>query len=340
MKKKNKKKILWILSIMAILTFCGTGYKINSNKKILAENKKNQELQKEANNSIDKESLEADDKNQEQLKIEEDKKKQEELKIEEDKKKQEDQKLEEDKKKQEALKVEEEKKKQEEDKKQQEPNKQQITVANNTKQETVKEVSKGFKHNAFSGSNQVLMVTASSMTTSYGTAQAYERQGDGWNLVYTIPVRLGTNGMEYIASRRQSTNKTPAGIMNIISAFGVAGNPGTQYSYHNVQSNDYWDLNSGSPTYNRLIKNNPGGDYEELASYPNQYKYALVTDYNYNQGVDKGGAIFIHVNGKGSTGGCVSMSEGDLVNIMKWMKPGQNPKVLVIPKSDVSKYYY
>ena len=55
----------------------------------------------------------------------------------------------------------------------------------------------------------------------------------------------------------------------------------------------YWDLNSGSSTYNRLVYKNPGGDYEHLIDY-DTYNYMFTTDYNYDQIAGKGGAIFFH----------------------------------------------
>lgn len=137
----------------------------------------------------------------------------------------------------------------------------------------------------------------------------------------------------------QNFNKTPAGILNILSAFGWAGNPGSNYSYHLVSVNDYWDLNSGSPTYNRMISSNVGGDLEHLIDYKT-YKYALVTDWNYTQNPNKGGAIFIHVNGAGATESCISFFEGNMLSLMRWINPNKNPKVVVVPNSDLGNYFY
>jgi len=197
---------------------------------------------------------------------------------------------------------------------------------------------KGFKNPAFANSSQVFLVTASSTSTSYATGSTYEKVGGVWQKLSTFPIRLGSNGMSY--TRVQDSGKTPAGILNILSAFGVANNPGSNYSYHKVTTADYWDLRDGSPTYNRMVSGNPGGDAEHLADYPVQYKYALVTDFNYSQAAGRGGAIFIHVNGSGATGSCISMSEGNIIGFIRWVNPAKNPKVLVVPNSDLSNYFY
>lgn len=202
------------------------------------------------------------------------------------------------------------------------------------------EVKKGFKSPQLSNSSQIILVTTSSMSSSYANIKFYQKNGDDWNVKTETNGRVGTNGLAYISNRMQSTNKTPAGVLGILSAFGIADNPGCKYSYAKVTDDMYWDLNSGSSTYNRLIHNNPDGDFEHLASYPTQYKYALVTDYNVNQTANKGGGIFVHINGSGGTAGCVSMPEAQMRDLMTWVDPGQNPKILIIQSSDLSKYYY
>ena len=197
---------------------------------------------------------------------------------------------------------------------------------------------KGFKNPIFANSSQIFLVTANGTSTSYGTGSMYEKTNGEWKKLSEFAVRLGGNGMSY--TRVQNSNETPAGVLNIISAFGIAGNPGSNYAYHTVTGNDYWDLNSGTPTYNRLISRDVGGEFEHLIDFQTQYKYVLVTDWNYSQTPDRGGAIFIHVNGPGATGSCISLTEDNMLNLMKWITPSKNPKVLVVPNSDLGNYFY
>jgi L,D-peptidoglycan transpeptidase YkuD (ErfK/YbiS/YcfS/YnhG family) len=103
----------------------------------------------------------------------------------------------------------------------------------------------------------------------------------------------------------------------------------------------YWDLNSGSPSYNRLVYSDPGGEREQLIIYGTQYvtyKYSLITDYNYEQTAGKGGAIFIHCNGSGGTAGCVSMPYDYMKTLMMSVDPAKNPAVVITLKSDLAKY--
>lgn len=199
---------------------------------------------------------------------------------------------------------------------------------------------KGFKNAAFNNSSQVITVTNAWKGSKYATVNAYEKINGQWNLVYSnMSSIIGKNGMEYDSYRRQGTNTTPAGIYNIPLAFGWGGNPGTKMPFRIPDNNSYWNLNSGSSTYNRWIQWNPGGDYERLKT-ERLYKYALVLDYNWSQKAGKGGAIFIHLNPNYYTGGCVGLNEYNLVQVMRWLNPAKNPKVLICPEGDLSKYYY
>lgn len=199
---------------------------------------------------------------------------------------------------------------------------------------------KSFRNPKLENSSQVILVTTNNMSTSYCNINIYQKDNGKWNNIDTTTGRVGLNGLEYIDHRVQSTNTTPAGVMSIIGAFGVNDNPGTKMQYIKVKNDMYWDLNSNHSTYNRLVNYNPGGDYEHLKSYPRQYEYSLITDYNYNQVPNKGGAIFIHCLGRGATGGCISMSKEKIVEILKWIDPKKNPKILVIPQYDLNQYWY
>ncbi|WP_300350048.1 cell wall-binding protein [Clostridium sp.] len=200
---------------------------------------------------------------------------------------------------------------------------------------------KGFRNPKLEGSSQLIVATTNNMSSSYCNIEVYEKNSGGmWNEVDSTYGRVGKNGLAYIKDRVQSTDTTPAGVMDIIGSFGVYDNPGTKINYMKIEDDMYWDLNNGSKYYNRLVRYNPGGDYEHLLSYKRQYEYALITDYNYNQVPNKGGAIFVHCLGRGATGGCVSMPREEMLKTLKWIDPNKKPKILVIPKYDMSKYWY
>lgn len=77
-------------------------------------------------------------------------------------------------------------------------------------------------------------------------------------------------------------------------------------------------LDPDSAYYNQWRQAAQGGfdksDSERLMSFPGQYDYAAVINYNRWPAVKgKGGAIFLHVNGPGATAGCVSISQHNML---------------------------
>lgn len=197
----------------------------------------------------------------------------------------------------------------------------------------------GFNGAAFKNCSQVVVVTTSRMYTRSADTSIYERNGSKWNKIMSgIDTVIGENGLMYADKRRQFTNTTPAGLFNLLFAFGNQPNPGTKMQYRKISDNSYWDENSGSPTYNRWVDKDPGGENESLIAEP-LYKYSVVIDYNWNQMPNKGAGIFLHVKPPFYTEGCVGIDEDSLVKIIRWLDPSKNPKILIIPNSDFDEYY-
>lgn len=337
-KIKGKKKILCIIFVFFIIIagISTVAYKVN------ADNRKKEEI-------AEQKKLQAKKEQTEKLKLEAERKQKEEKKKIEEKKQEEEKKKQEEKKKEEQKKQ-EEKKKQEEQKKQQEAEqKKESEKSSNNESEKSKEKiinsnsqteEKGFKNSAFNGCSQVLLVTNSTKASSNAVVSCYEKIDGHWkNIRPNMNSLIGANGMQYDSVRRQSTNTTPAGIYNVLYMFGWGGNPGVKYTFKVPGENSYWNLNDGSPTYNRWVEGNPGGDCEHLKYYKT-YKYSIVTDYNYSQQSGKGGAIFIHLSSGRYTAGCVSLDEDNLKYVMRWLDPSKNPKILICPEGDLCKYYY
>jgi L,D-peptidoglycan transpeptidase YkuD (ErfK/YbiS/YcfS/YnhG family) len=207
---------------------------------------------------------------------------------------------------------------------------------------------------------QLVVVTSKSWRSSHATLRTYEKGSDGrWRAAFpAMKARIGSKGFVRAKQRRQSTWTTPAGTFGIPRAFGLAGKPaGTKLRYRKVDGNDWWPYDPRDPrTYNVLQPFRPSqarwrtSYAERLASYGRQYKYAAVIDYNLPTGVrwsakhrqyvtskpartTKGGGIFLHVNGRGATAGCVSLQEADMAKVLAWLRPGSKPRIVMGPKS-------
>ena len=212
---------------------------------------------------------------------------------------------------------------------------------------------------------QLIVVTGRSKTSSYATLRTYQQAADGtWTAKFAaMPARNGYKGWVVGTSRVQDTGTSPQGTYRITTAFGLKKNPGTKVPYRLADGNDYWVGDQKDPKTYNLVQSSASakrtwriGEAEKLASYPTQYEYAAVIDFNrpaastvtwnatYSEyvtskpvNVKLGSAIFLHVNGAGSTAGCVSVSRTNMINVLKWLDPAKKPRIVMAPESEIGK---
>lgn len=210
---------------------------------------------------------------------------------------------------------------------------------------------------ALARSKQVIVVTGVSRTSTVATLRAYQRQADGrWAASFAaMPARIGYAGWAPGDSRVQDTGTTPEGLFGLTTAFGLGADPGSRLPYTRADADDYWVGDEQDPaTYNLFQPSAPAqrtwrtARAERLAAYPVQYEHAVVIDFNRPRAADttwdaahgqnvtghpvdvrRGSAIFLHVNGSGSTAGCVSVVRADLVRLLTWLDPAKNPRILM-----------
>jgi L,D-peptidoglycan transpeptidase YkuD (ErfK/YbiS/YcfS/YnhG family) len=63
------------------------------------------------------------------------------------------------------------------------------------------------------------------------------------------------------------------------------------------------------------------------------YKWGLVVAHNAARMPRAGSCIFLHIwkNSGSPTAGCTAMPERDLVNLLRWLKPGARPVLVQMP---------
>ncbi|MFI7599437.1 L,D-transpeptidase family protein [Actinoplanes sp. NPDC049681] len=214
-------------------------------------------------------------------------------------------------------------------------------------------------------SQQVVVVTGNGRTSSYATLRAYQKNSNGsWTQQFPgMPARNGYAGWAWASSRVQNTGTTPSGTFRITTAFGLKANPGTRIPYTHAGSDDYWVGDNRDPkTYNLFQPRASStrtwrkGESERIAAYPTQYEYAAVINFNRPLGstvswnaahgqyetsrpknVRLGSAIFLHINGAGSTAGCVSLRRADLLAVLKWLDPAKTPRIVMAPLADIGR---
>jgi L,D-peptidoglycan transpeptidase YkuD (ErfK/YbiS/YcfS/YnhG family) len=97
-----------------------------------------------------------------------------------------------------------------------------------------------------------------------------------------------------------------------------------------------------SPSYNQLVSASPctKPDEDMYAIGAGPYRYLATVGYNVDPVVvGLGSAIFLHRHQYDAAGrtvatsGCVSLSEPDLLAVLRWLDPSLHPRILMGPDS-------
>ena len=155
----------------------------------------------------------------------------------------------------------------------------------------------------------------------------YQAQDKEYVEVFSCPAVIGKNGP---GKQSEGDVKTPLGTWTIGEAYGINDDPGAQVPYTKITDDMYWcATGSNGKNYNTLIyrSDDPDADYSEdehLIDYPGVYNYLLYLGYNAPGAPYAGNAIFLHCwRGPDSpTGGCVAVSEEDMIKILQTVTPG------------------
>ncbi|WSQ07859.1 L,D-transpeptidase family protein [Streptomyces sp. NBC_01231] len=179
------------------------------------------------------------------------------------------------------------------------------------------------------GGSQLITAVAPTAGSTSGTVTWWSRRNGQWLKAGSAAARFGSRGLVEGDARRQGTNTTPTGLYDLPYAFGIKGAPGgTTYRYRAVKQNSWWCQDNDSRRYNRWVEPRPAdcraAESERLISYPRQYAYAFVIGFNYAEPVrGRGAGIFLHVDGRGATAGCVSVPADAMRRILRWAEPGK-----------------
>ena len=155
----------------------------------------------------------------------------------------------------------------------------------------------------------------------------YQAKDGKYEKVFNCPAVVGKNGP---GKQSEGDTKTPLGTWTIGEAYGINDDPGSRVPYTKVDDDMYWcATGSNSKKYNTLIKrsDDPDADYSEdehIIEYTGVYNYLLDLGYNRAGAPYAGNAIFLHCwRGEDKpTGGCVAVSENDMIKILQIVIPG------------------
>ncbi|QLJ01346.1 L,D-transpeptidase family protein [Streptomyces sp. NEAU-sy36] len=185
------------------------------------------------------------------------------------------------------------------------------------------------------GGTQLIIAQAPDTGSTTGTVTWWDRRGGTWARAGSAPARFGAKGLVEGAARTQGTDTTPTGLYDLPFGFGTKAAPGgTRVPYRAVRASSWWCQDNASSSYNRwtdpLPRDCRAAESEHLSAYAGQYAYALVVGFNYHRPVrGRGAGIFLHVDGRGATAGCVSVPEADMRRILRWVVPRRAPHIVL-----------
>lgn len=185
------------------------------------------------------------------------------------------------------------------------------------------------------GGTQLITAQAPRTDATSGTVTWWDLRDGHWMRTGSAMARFGAKGLTEGGSRKQGTNTTPTGLYDLPYAFGIKAAPyGTAAPYRRVRQDSWWCQDNNSRSYNRWTEPRPADcratESEHLIAYDTQYAYAFVIGFNYEHPVHgRGAGIFLHVNGRGATAGCVSVPRDAMRRILEWADPAREPHIAI-----------
>ena len=177
------------------------------------------------------------------------------------------------------------------------------------------------------------IVAVRHLTGSKAHFTYFRLDGEAWKRVFSCTANIGKNG---VGKEKEGDMKTPLGVFNLSTPFGIKPDPAMDDPYGRRTENylqlteeHYWCGQSG-PYYNRLIdsRNPPEGyapdaDDEHLIRYCPSYNYSMFIDYNREGKAHMGSCIFLHCTSKSPhTAGCVAIEEKLMRELILELKEG------------------
>lgn len=205
--------------------------------------------------------------------------------------------------------------------------------------------------------HQLIVATAPGWDSMKGQLQLFQRDGGGeWRPASgPVPVLFGKNGLawgrgvrgtdEAGRHKQEHDGRAPAGVFNIgtIYTYDGALPTGASYPFHQVSDADAWVDDVHSPDYNRFITipdpQHPPAWFDKMKMRHGDFAYHWLVEIRHNSDPPEAGAgsaIFFHIRRGESrpTSGCTTMSEPDLVRLIRWLRAADHPEYVLLPGSE------
>jgi L,D-peptidoglycan transpeptidase YkuD (ErfK/YbiS/YcfS/YnhG family) len=180
---------------------------------------------------------------------------------------------------------------------------------------------KAFRAKIPSATGQVLLVSGEGRGSADSTATLWTRTGAGrWKAGPTWSAHNALKG--WTTDHHLDDLRSPIGVYSLSDAGGLKADPGTELPYHRDSS---------------FVISGKGFEGEPLEG---SFDYVVAIDYNRVAGTspldgtkplgaDRGGGIWVHVDHGGPTHACISLSEDNMVALLRDLDPAAHPVIVM-----------
>ncbi|AOD16246.1 hypothetical protein VB151_01005 [Xanthomonas fragariae] len=150
--------------------------------------------------------------------------------------------------------------------------------------------------------------------------------------------------------KREGDGRSPAGVFAIGTAFGDAPRIESAMPYQAMSATNYCMDVPSSPLYNRIVDAAQVGEAAVAGSTepmrPDlhhrsgaRYSEGFVIAHNPKAIPGRGSCIFAHLwlTPGQSTSGCTAMAPADMRRLIAWLKPDDNPLLVLLPRAEYAR---
>ena len=205
---------------------------------------------------------------------------------------------------------------------------------------------------------QLMLVTSSDWDECKAQLQRYEKRGEHWRPVgKPIASILGRTGLAWGLGegttpaggphKKEGDNRSPAGTYRITELWQRQGVPAPQagsFPVHRIEAETVGVDDPKSRYYNRIlnaaqIQEPDWKSWEKMDI--SDYDRVLVVAHNLDKPSPGGGScIFMHrwAGPDQPTSGCTAMAEENLIQVINWLRPDQNPRLVQLTKVEARQW--
>ena len=168
--------------------------------------------------------------------------------------------------------------------------------------------------------DQILLVTGKGAHSPDSTAVLYQRTDGQWQADGSWAAHNALHG--WTSDHHDSDLHSPIGVFGLTDAGGRLPDPGSKLPYHRSS---------------QFVVSGTGFEGEPLAG---AFDYVIAINYNRRpgtspldpvrpQGAGRGGGIWLHLDHKGPTHGCVSLPKAAMLTLLRTLDPKLHPVIVM-----------